>query len=889
MPYKTQKTLEQLEKEIAGSDGFTLYEDVKDVSTEEYFNGNAFSIKAFKEKYASIDNPNETYPQALKRVCDYIASVEKTEEFRKYWSKRWFHEIYNDWWHPAGSIMQGAGSGRKISLGNCTTTSLGTGRPDEEWDTLEAIIRNTAYTVAKAAAYRQGTGIDFSRLRPKGTSVLNSAKSSTGAIHWMQFIDSLGNYVGQSGRIPALLISLSCSHPDVEEFICLKADRTKVQNANISVQCTEDFYEAVKKDKNWDLTFEIPEVKKGQKVYVDEHSATKDSKKDETGWYYIATHARKAETVKKTVKAKGLMELIAKNMHAHAEPGIQNIDIAKRYSNSDYLKDPNDKYAGSVCSTNACSEQYLTRDGECILSSENCERFSIDPVEYEKEQAIIGPSINRFLDNVNECEIQYCTYATPHQRIGIIQSRRTGAGITNIAGWLFKQDVAYGTEKSAELMERFQERYTYHVYAGSIRLGHEKGSFGMFNQELLEKAPFIKRMMKLGLKFDALRNVTLISIAPTGSLSLMFRNLVMSYGIEPSFGIYYWKRTRMSGPYIYYFNVPHIVRETYKKAGFEIPMESDSIQDDWHGSKGKKIVEFMEAHKNDVGIHFKDAHSVTCVEKLELMARVMKWVDSSISVTYELPEDSTWKDVYNFIMLAHDKEVKSIAAFPSKKMYGIVSMIPFKELADKVLADGISIHPQNFSKEELAILSMFEEDVVLQTKKAPKRPETLDADVYSIIVNKEKFIIAIGLRNKYPYEIFGGKMNGLKLDLESKTASGKITKVARGVYSLEIEETIVRDFSKQFTPIEKVLFRSWSLMLRHGIPIEFIVEQLNKANDSMSNLTAAIARVLNKYIKDGQKVSGRACPSCGGTMIYHDGCCSCACGYQACNQLSIIC
>lgn len=342
------------DNDIVGASEFTTFEKVKNETTKEYFRGNQFSIDAFESKYALVDKSDETYVQALKRVCDYVASVEKTEALREYWSKRWFHEIYNDWWHPAGSIMQGAGSGRKVSLCNCTTLSLGTGLEHEEWDSLEAIIKNAGYTVAKAAAYRQGLGIDFSRLRPRGTTVLNSAKESTGSVHWMSYIDSIGNFVGQKGRIPAMLFSLSCNHPDVEEFIAVKANTGKIQNANISVQCTDEFYDAVRKDKNWDLVFEVPEVKKGQKVYVDEHSITKDSKKDETGFYYIARTDRKKETIKKTVKAKDLMQLIAKNMHSHAEPGIQNIDIARKYSNSDYVYDPKDEYDSRIVSTNAC-------------------------------------------------------------------------------------------------------------------------------------------------------------------------------------------------------------------------------------------------------------------------------------------------------------------------------------------------------------------------------------------------------------------------------------------------------------------------------------------------------------------------------------------------------
>ena len=1271
----SKKDIKEMEKEIAGTDLFTKYEDVKNMKTEEYFNNNQFSIDAFRKKYALIENPHETYVQSVKRVCDFIASVEETEEMRTYWSKRWFHEIYNDWWHPAGSIMQGAGSGRKVSLANCSTISLGTGRDWEEWDSLEGIIKNTAYSVAKAAAYRQGTGIDFSRIRPEGTSVLNSSNKSTGVIHWMRFVDSIGNYVGQFGRKPALLISLNCKHPDIENFVSVKSDRSKIQNANLSVQCTDDFYKAVKNNEDWELKFEIPEVKKGQKVYVDAGSADIDCKKDDNGWYYISKTDRKYEVIKKTIKAKSLMKLIAKNMHQNAEPGIQNIDIAKKYSNSDYLGDRNyevfgtnapvigsmlvptdcgifpikdlydkgsanviydsfvkssvvsldsqnlsryrkngegkrvksdgeivsakfkkfenqriyeihltggmilkcndehkwftqngmtstkditvgdkifcsnngimdvtnlkvdinstsykdgllcgwftgdgfytviynaingenvkfsrkavgflwrkdegvifdlfkekyfqlrgkkleyirdrgndlyetrtsakeiynyfynfgyrdDKYhvpqkcfidydfcvaflkgifssdgcfsgnritltsvdedlvmkvqqlllcwfgiqshikrsssrgvlyetkdgqiktsnfkerfdltinkrvfigkflntigfinerknnsakeyltkkslrdysnynfflvkavvetnqyedmycaivpekhsfVVSGCISSNCSEQYLDRNGSCILSSINCEKFSIDATEREKEFAIIGSSINRFLDNVNECEIKYNSYVSHNQRLSIEKLRRTGAGFTNIAGWLFKQNIAYGSKKSAEVMANFTERYAYSLYKSSIELGHEKGSFGLFNRENLEKSPFIKRMMSLGLKFDALRNATLISIAPTGSVSLMFRDLVMSYGIEPAFGLYYWKRTRISGKYEYYFNVPHIVRECFKKANLIVPINSDTIKDDWQGTKGQKVADFIDANKSKIGIDFKCATDISCKEKLEMMADVMKWVDSSISVTYMLPEKSTWEEVYEFIMLSHEKEVKSISVFTDKKMYGIISFVPFKNLAISLKDDGVGIDPQNFDEEELKALNMASGEVILNTQNAPKRPQSLDADIYSITVNKEKFVIVIGKYNGYPYEVFGGKMNGLKLDIDSKHVSGKITKITRGIYSLEFEETIIKDFSKQFTPIEKIFFRSLSLMLRHGIPIEHIVEQLNKSNDDMFSVSAAISRVLKKYIVNGQKVSGVQCPHCNSTMFYFDGCVQCSCGYSACS------
>jgi ribonucleotide reductase alpha subunit len=185
---------------------------------------------------------------------------------------------------------------------------------------------------------------------------MNSATKSSGAIHWMQFIDSLGNYVGQSGRRPAMLISLSCTHPDLIDFIKVKSDHTKIQNANISVHCTDAFYKAVEKDQDWELFFEIPEVKKGGRVCIDADSRNRDAEydKDTKKWYYIAKKHRKAEKIKKIVKAREVLELIAQQMCVHGEPGIQNIDVARKFSNSDYVYDPKDEYDSNIISTNAC-------------------------------------------------------------------------------------------------------------------------------------------------------------------------------------------------------------------------------------------------------------------------------------------------------------------------------------------------------------------------------------------------------------------------------------------------------------------------------------------------------------------------------------------------------
>jgi ribonucleoside-diphosphate reductase alpha chain len=855
------------------------YDDVKDMTTEEYFKNNKFSIDAFNKKYKL--NDDETYVQSLKRVCDEIASVEETFELKTYWSNRWFDEIFNDWWHPAGSIMQGAGNKNSVSLSNCTTLSLGVGDNENEWDNLESIIRNSAYSVVKMAAYRQGLGLDFSRLRPKGTSVKNSASESEGSIHWMSFIDSLGYYVGQKGRIPAMLFSLNISHPDIEDFIGVKSDYTKIQNANISVQITNDFYEQVKCNGKWKLKFEIPKVNKGDKVYVDKNSALIDTEnyhKDDKGYFYISTKNREKEVIEKEVDANQLFKKLAFNMWKNAEPGIQNIDIAREYSNSDAVYDPSTPYDSRIISSNACSEQYLSRDSCCILSSIFVGNFSTDKENYKKELEIIAPSINRFLDNVNTYEVLHSKCATSIQKDAIEYLRRTGAGCTDIAGWIFKNNIEYDSDEAIQKAEEFIKEYNYQLYKSTIELGKEKGNFKLFDKNKIKKSKFIQKMMNeySDLKFDYMRNVTVSSIAPTGTLSLMSRKSVMGYGVEPSFGLYYWKRTRISGEYKYYFTVPYIVKEFFKNNDLNIPMDSDIIEDTWDGKYGKVISSFIDEHLDKLNIKFKSISNIDVLKKMDLVSGINKWVDSSISVTYMLPENSTPETVENFILRGYERGVKSISAYPDKKMYGIVSNIPFKDLAFKLKSENVNIHPQNFKESELKELNITSDSINYTS--APKRLKSLDADVYNTTVNGEKFVIVIGKLNGAPYEIFGGKINGF--DFKFKEKAGKIIKIKRMHYTLEVGDVYFDNFGDYFTQAEQVLFRMTSMSLRHGVPIKFITEQLQKASTDMFSVSSAASRILKKYIKDGEVATGKTCPMCSSNeLTYIDGCVSC----QKCN------
>lgn len=199
-------------------------------------------------------------------------------------------------------------------------------------------------------------------------------------------------------------------------------------------------------------------------------------------------------------------------------------------------------------------------------------------------------------------ELRDHRYATPEQEFSLKQLRRIGGGITNLAGWLFKKGIRYGSVESYDAIEWFSERFNYWMYYWSIKVGEEKGDFIAFSKSKYVKSPFVKRMIKKGLKFNNMRNVCVTSIAPTGTLSTQFSRSVMSYGIEPPFGKYYWKRNRSSGQYKYFFCVPNAVIEYMNFIGHPIKVDGGAIEDDWHGSRGKSIAELIDKYCDiDIG------------------------------------------------------------------------------------------------------------------------------------------------------------------------------------------------------------------------------------------------------------------------------------------------
>lgn len=823
---------------------WVTYEQVKDETPEEYFQGNSLSINSFKNKYL-IPELNEKSPaDVMWRVASYVAMPEKQSGLHayEYWRRRWFHEIYSGWWMPAGSILQGAANPRKISQMNCTT--LGFGSVDQHGDNLESIF-DTAYSVAKTAAFRQGLGVKFD-LRPKGLPVHNSSKESLGNVHWMKYINEIGNYIGQKGRIPAMLFALDCNNPDLLDFIVAKSDQKTIPNANISVHFTNKFME---------LLLDVVE-----------------GRLPTTTLWEMSYTSENGDEIKSSTPILELFAKFVENNWAFAEPGAQFIDTAREMSNSDYLNDKRFVIYG----TNACSEQFLEYGGRevssglCVLGSSNFYRLSRS-IEEAKQQLryTIAPSMCRFLDNVVEMELVDNRSPILGQRVSLKALRRIGAGITNIDGWLIRNGIGYDTQEGIDAITALSDAFNVGLYETSIALGAEKGSFGAFNEKLYTKAPFVKQMIeRYGLRFKTMRNVCCSSIAPTGTLSSMFNTRftqLISYGIEPIMGLYYWKRERTSGTYVWSFNVPRIVREILAEKGIDLGMTSDSILENEQGNLGESIAKIIDQHfPRD---RFKPAHEINPFRKADLMGALTRTsVDSAISVTYNLPEDVKHETIRDLYIHAWKQKVKSIAVYRDKSRLGIVEFVP-PRIAEK----------------------RYAEAAPAQTSLAPiiNRPEVLNCDVHHTTVRGEKWIVFVGTLEGRPYEIFAGKQEAIALP--KKYSNGVVTKDGKAKASYVFEsgdgdDQIRVNITRSFTNDEhSALTRQISLSLRYNTPLPAIIDQLDKAHGTIVDFSKAVTRVLKNYLTESD-TKGMKCKECGSSdLMVVEHCITCSfCGSSKC-------
>lgn len=580
---------------------------------------NEFAKEVWSLKYAGRHDNIASYFRAL---AELVADDDQ-ELYEKF-----FELLVHKKFSPGGRILAWVGrDDAKVSLMNCTTHAI-------EDDSIEGITK-ALYRVTRSSSRGQGIGLDLSKLRPAEAPVNNSAITSTGAISFMELLNHAGSIIGQNGRRAALLFSLNVDHPDIwrpdnldlecgkclgkgcmqckgkgrlpYDFLNVKKVSDKVNGANISVNVSDDFMEAVRNDNEWTLKF------RGQ-----------------TGGEDFV--------VNRKVKAKDLMRAIARSAYMSAEPGLLFTDNTRRMSNSDLFGE-----RWKVTGVNACSEQHLDQDGVCNLGSMNMAAYVINPFteaayfDFDQFGIDVQTAI-AFLDRIVDIEISRGYSISPKQREALENLRRIGLGIMGYADALAMLGIEYSY--NAELIDfttMAMSRFRDNCYIASVNLAIQNGPAPLWerlNKEAREKIVSSAFFSTLPITIRNLiveygtRNITLTSVAPTGSISNWFG---VSSGIEPLFALEYTRRTRMSGKYEY-VNYVH-----------------------------PAVIQARELGISDKS--WKTAYQVTPREHVMIQGLIQGYIDQSISKTINMPGTSTVDDVLDVYTLAHELGIKGITVY----------------------------------------------------------------------------------------------------------------------------------------------------------------------------------------------------------------------------------
>lgn len=682
-----------------------------------------------------------------------------------------------------GRILASRGlqnKGRKITMSNCYVIT-----PPE--DNIESIF-DCAKKLARTYSYGGGCGIDISKLAPRNAKINNAAKETSGSVSFMDLYSLVTELIGQSGRRGALMISIDCSHPDLEEFINIKSDLNKVTKANISIKITDDFMNAVENNLDWKLTYIRKETN---------------------------------ENIEKVVKAKDLFKVLAKMNWDYAEPGILNWD---RITNWNLLsEDENFEYAG----VNPCAEEPLPAGGSCLLGSINLSEFIKNPFtsnayfDYEEFRYAVEQGVIALNEVLQE---GLPLHPLEEQQNSVNDWRQIGLGLFGWHDALIKLGIRYGSEKSLEVANYIGFHMINTSIETSANLTNIYGKYPKYNESAILNSPFFinntTNETKELVKERGLANSQLLTIAPTGSIGTM---LGVSTGLEPIYNISYTRKTESLHGKDEYYKVYTPIIEKYMKAN-NIDKEED-------------LPEFINT-----------AMSLNYKERIEMQSVWQKYIDASISSTVNVPNDFTVEDVENLYMMAWEKGLKGVTLYRSGcKREGILTN------------NDINKKPEF---EYTEIPRGYIEDV----------PEGL---VY------RKYKLKTGCGNLY-FFVGVDEIEGKIYDCFTNTD---------GVGGCTINT--------------QANSRLLSAGLRGGIPVDYLVEQLNKSGTCPSfqykkgkgeilskgkSCSSAIANVLRDILKEFQDHEDavnnykNVCPECGEELIFEAGCNSCRnCGYSKCN------
>jgi len=824
----------------------------------KYFKGDDLAARVWVNKYALKDSQGNIYeltPDDMHhRLAKEIARIEKNYENPM--SESEIFGVLKDFKYivPQGGPMTGIGNNYQIaSLSNCFV--IGNEGDSDSYGGIMKIDQEQVQLMKR----RGGVGHDLSHIRPKGSPVKNSALTSTGLVPFMERYSNSTREVAQDGRRGALMLSVLIKHPDSEQFIDAKLEQGKVTGANVSVKIDDEFMRAV--ESNGEYTQNYP-------TYSSD------------------------PLFQKTINARDLWDKIVYNAWKSAEPGILFWDTIIKESLPDCYAD----LGYRTVSTNPCGEIPLCPYDSCRLIAVNLYSYVDKPFTKEARfnfdlfKKHVGMA-QRMMDDIIDLELEKIDQilekisedpeneeikATEMNlwrniRRKAKEGRRTGVGITAEGDMLAALGLCYGSEIATDFSEEVHKTLTLEAYRSSVQMAKERGAFAIYDSNREKHNPFVNRIkiadpeLYSDMVKHGRRNIALLTIAPTGTTSLMTQT---TSGIEPVF-LPVYRRRRKVNPNDKDVTVDFVdeVGDSWEEYSvfhhkFKVWMEVNGYDMNKRYSQEEldEMVEkspYYKATSNDVD----------WCSKVRMQGRIQKWVDHSISVTINMPEDVTEDLVDKVYVEAWRSGCKGVTVYRDGSRSGVL-------ISDKK------------KKTEEPIVSVF----------PTKRPECLEADVVRFQNNKDKWIAFIGLIDGKPYEIFTGLGDDEEgLLIPRSVTKGTIIKKRDGEesrYDFQYVnkrgyKTTMEGLSHKFNPEFWNYAKLISGTLRHGMPINKVVELVSSLllnDDSINTWKAGVARALKKYIPDGTKAEGAECGNCGShTLVYQEGCLICQdCGYSKC-------
>ena len=831
----------------------------------QYFKGDELAARVWVNKYAvkdSFGNIFEKSPEDMHwRIANEVARIEA--KYQNGLNAQQLYELLDHFKYivPQGSPMTGIGNDFQVaSLSNCFVIGI-----DGAADSYGGIIRIDEEQV-QLMKRRGGVGHDLSHIRPKGSPVKNSALTSTGLVPFMERYSNSTREVAQDGRRGALMLSVSIKHPDSEAFIDAKMTEGKVTGANVSVKLDDAFMQAAVNGTPY---------KQQYPVDSDQPVFTKD------------------------IDASALWKKIVHNAWKSAEPGVLFWDTIIRESVPDCYAD----LGYRTVSTNPCGEIPLCPYDSCRLLAINLYSYVVNP--YTKEayfdfdlfkkhvalaQRIMDDIIDLELEKIEKIiakidsdpeseevkEAEKHLWEKIYKKSG--QGRRTGVGITAEGDMLAAMGLRYGTEEATEFSEQVHKTIALEAYRSSVNMAKERGAFAIYDSEREKNNPFINRLKEADpelyeeMKKYGRRNIACLTIAPTGTTSLMTQT---TSGIEPVFMPVY-KRRRKVNP-----NDPQTHVDFVDETGdaFEEYIVFHHKFVEWMTVNGydptkrytqeeiDKLVEkspYYKATSNDVD----------WLMKVKMQGHIQKWVDHSISVTINLPNDVDEALVNRLYVEAWRSGCKGCTVYRDGSRSGVL-LSTQKDKKDK--------------KEELP---PCKPPTVVEV-----RPKVLEAEVVRFQNNKEKWVAFVGLLDGHPYEIFTGLQDDEEgISLPKSVTTGRIIKnideEGNKRYDFQFEnkrgykttiEGLSEKFNKEYWNYAKLI----SGVLRWRMPIDRViklVDSLQLDSENINTWKNGVERALKKYVTDGTSAEGQKCPNCGNeTLVYQEGCLICkTCGTSRC-------